>query len=323
MRKDNFIDITIIVLTYNSKWEKLVATLNSICYQKNVNMQIIVSDDGSKNNYYDELESFFKEHKISNYFLNLNKENKGTVKNIASTFHHIQGEFVKLISPGDLLYSDTTLKDMCDSLHSSKCSIGFGKILPYNYENKIEVIPLKRNPLCQFLYDNNNYKSKDIFLDYLVANDTIIGASIIFEREVFIKYMERIRGSLIYAEDFSLRLMVFDGFKIHFMKFFVIWYEYGHGISTTNNSVWGKRLRQDLLNSDKLIKKVNMPLKPMQKKYIKLIISCEKHTQLRQVLKILYFPKTILFYLYMKIGRPQKETDYNLYFINYCMSVKK
>ena len=43
------IDMSVIVVTYNSEWEKIKITLNSILRQKNISLQIIVADDGSEN----------------------------------------------------------------------------------------------------------------------------------------------------------------------------------------------------------------------------------------------------------------------------------
>ena len=52
-------DISVVVGTFNPKWEKLKPTLISIVEQKNIRMQIIISDDGSINPLHAEIKSFF------------------------------------------------------------------------------------------------------------------------------------------------------------------------------------------------------------------------------------------------------------------------
>ena len=52
-------DISVLVLIYNSKYEKIRPTLNSIVCQKNINYEIIFADDGSKEQHMDEIHDFF------------------------------------------------------------------------------------------------------------------------------------------------------------------------------------------------------------------------------------------------------------------------
>ena len=54
MKIENKYDISVIIVTYNPKWEKLRTTILSILFQKNINIEIIVSDDGSKNNLFEQ-----------------------------------------------------------------------------------------------------------------------------------------------------------------------------------------------------------------------------------------------------------------------------
>ena len=53
--------VTICVLTYNPDWIKFRNTLRSIICQRNVDFDIVVSDDGSEENYFDKAEEFLKE----------------------------------------------------------------------------------------------------------------------------------------------------------------------------------------------------------------------------------------------------------------------
>ena len=48
-------EITVIVCTYNPDLQKLISTLKSVVLQKGVKIQVIVTDDGSSNNYFNEV----------------------------------------------------------------------------------------------------------------------------------------------------------------------------------------------------------------------------------------------------------------------------
>ena len=62
--------VAVTVGTYNPIWKKLEATLRSILQQKNVNFQIIISDDGSKYNCFNEAKELFKKYGFSDYIIN-------------------------------------------------------------------------------------------------------------------------------------------------------------------------------------------------------------------------------------------------------------
>ena len=53
-------EVSVVVVTYNSPFEKLENTLQSVIWQENVDFEIIIADDGSK--------SFDKE-RVENWFL--------------------------------------------------------------------------------------------------------------------------------------------------------------------------------------------------------------------------------------------------------------
>ena len=76
--------ISVLVLSYNSDIDKLYLTLKSIIKQKIDDFEIVVSDDGSKDNHEQELAEYFKQNDFSNYKLVMNEQNRGTVQNILS-----------------------------------------------------------------------------------------------------------------------------------------------------------------------------------------------------------------------------------------------
>ena len=99
----NIYELSIVILTYNSSFENLMKTLESSLNQDEINFEIIIADDGSKENHEKEIRDYFLAHDFTNFQLVLNRQNRGTVQNLLSALDVARGEYVKPISPGDLL----------------------------------------------------------------------------------------------------------------------------------------------------------------------------------------------------------------------------
>ena len=55
----NSVEVSVLVLTYNSNLDKLIDTVKSVIDQRGVSLEIVISDDGSKVKHFDELKDFF------------------------------------------------------------------------------------------------------------------------------------------------------------------------------------------------------------------------------------------------------------------------
>ena len=246
--------ITVVVCTFNADWEKIKKTLFSIIRQKEILYEILVADDGSINNNFDMIRKFFLEHEFYNYSLIANKDNKGTVLNILGAIEDAKGEYVKVISPGDYLYDEFTLRKFWNEIEKSKKEVYFGKSIYYQRQ---------ADNLCFFEgvspRDLNVYKKKKykwIRRNYLVKRDYILGASFVIKTSIFLEYLKRISGLIKYAEDCSVICMVADGIYPVFIDEYILWYEYGTGISTSAQSKWAIILYNENKNIfDKLYEK--------------------------------------------------------------------
>lgn len=63
--------------TYNPVYEKMMLTIDSIICQKGVNIELIMTDDGSKNNYFGEIKEHLRNKGVINFELIEYKENQG------------------------------------------------------------------------------------------------------------------------------------------------------------------------------------------------------------------------------------------------------
>ena len=288
------IDISIIVVTYNADWEKLKMTIDSIMLQEKVKFELIFADDGSKIKWNDQIAQYLSER--CKYSFVDSSENHGTVSNILNGLNKSKGKYIKVISPGDCLNGKFSIKYWIDFMKKTNADMSFCNAVYYQLDRygKIVVIEKPAAPKNIFVYHQKKRRKK-LFVDYLLANDSILGASVMVRRDIFKLYLEEIEGKVKYAEDYIIRLMVFDNKKIvHLNECFLI-YEYGEGISTTQSKRWAELLHKDFEATNEIIKARNSLSEPIQIKYQKLL-SEKKHKLIpNKIKKVLMFP-TILFY---------------------------
>ena len=97
--------------------------------------------------------------------------------------------------------------------------------------------------------------------NYLLYRDYVLGALFVTNKMLLLNYLAKIDGLVKYAEDCSVIMMIADGIEIGFLDEFLIWYEYGSGISTNGSKVWAERIRNDNNNCFKLLYNAGGPYK--------------------------------------------------------------
>ncbi len=253
---NNQYDVTVTVLTYNSDWKKLKATLCSIIEQKNVKFQIIVSDDGSEKPLFEKTISFFEEADFQDYKLISNEKNEGTVCNFYHSISLADADYIKPISPGDLFYSNTVLSEWLSFTLEESADITFCLAVYYGVEagNVLKVIKQQHSPRNVRLY----YKSpsstyQDRVITNYFLNDGIRGAFILAKKEIFCYYIKLLLHRVIYTEDLFMKLAILDNRRIVFYPQKGVYYEFGDGgISSSGNIVWMKRLARDGIVMDEI-----------------------------------------------------------------------
>lgn len=242
---DKKIILSIIVATYNPKIEKLFFTLDSIMNQKKVYFEVIVTDDGSKDNLFSEINEYMHKKNFKNYQLISHKVNQGTVLNIYDGLKIAKGKFVKLISPGDAINGEIELHEWVNFLEKSNNMWSFCNSIYYskNENDQFKIYKIPASPQNIKVY--KKHKELDCQWNYLIHDDLVLGAATLCRTDIFLKYMKKIKYKVIYAEDNCYRLMMFDGIVPLFYDKSVVLYEYGYGISTSKNDVWGKKLLLD------------------------------------------------------------------------------
>lgn len=240
-------EVSILILTYNTLWEKLEKTIDSILEQESVSYQIVISDDGSTIDYFDKVEELFKSKNFADYILIKNGKNGGTVKNAISGLSVAKGYYTKLISPGDRLFEKNTLREWLEFIKDEDWS--FSEARYCDVANNI--LHVVTNPQNVSLYINGNNHNKR--WNYIAVGDLPLGAAVIGKTKLQLKYCKKLyEAGVKYAEDNMWRLMMFDGIVGIFYPKITICYEHGSGISTSKKNKWRKLLKKDWNSTNKL-----------------------------------------------------------------------
>lgn len=307
------IDVTVVVASYNPVWEKLQRTLCSIIFQKNINIEIIIVDDGSEHNLFENIKDLFENYNFKEYRLIDSDINQGTCMNSFRGMKIAKGKYIKFISPGDYLYEDKTLKVLFDYAVKNNIEVCFGEAIYYSEKKgEFKVWEVIHCPCNMRIYLNENLEKNALKLNYLVWNDFALGASFFSKTSIAVEYLEKIIGKVKYVEDNIYRLMVLDGIKIHYFQSKIIWYEFGTGISTSRNHKWGKKIKKDIIAANKIMRK-NMKVRDFFDFRYQFLLLIKKMKIQRWVGCIL-FPEGIKYLLYRKKFPVYTITDYDLSF---------
>jgi len=250
--------ISVIMCTYNPDFQKMKLSVKRIIEQKNIDLELIITDDGSEKDFFAEIKDYLKKSNFHNYLLIKNKVNVGTVKNYYGAIIRAHGEYVFGTSPGDYIYDDSALSKWHKFAEEHHAKISFG--------NGVYYIPGKQITLARGLFNDpqnvicfsddstvRNQKSAFFFGNF------ILGTTFLRERETAVKYIGKLVDVCKYVEDNTSMMFYFaDGNKVLHYDNYVVWYEYGTGVSTSKKTVWEQRLKKDFDNAYSLLFKENL-----------------------------------------------------------------
>lgn len=302
------IEVTVVIATYGANYEKLFKTIFSTYIQTDINYEIVIADDGTENFDVKRIMDWFDKVMFKNYQIIHQEENVGTVCNILKAVERAKGKYIKLISPGDYFYNTIVLKKMFDEMEQKKAVVGFGKAAGYTIDNGLKLWEYKAPKVLE-PYINEAYTK--IKRNYLLYRDYILGASLIYDREVLLKYLNMIAGKIKYAEDATVILMVADGFVPCYIEQYVVWYEVGTGISTNASANWTKRLKQDHIKCFEFI----------SEKYPNESIAYDCIVGKKNISTIKIAVVKRLYYLYMKMVSSKSEHNKNIFMYKYLSEI--
>lgn len=293
LEQNSEIKFTVLVTTYNSDLYKLYLTLQSILLQKFDNIQIVVTDDGSKDNHFKEIEEYFNKNHFKTYKLVGNKENKGTVRNLISGLEYVKGKYVKFISAGDMLFSETTVEKVYQYMEEIDSLVCFGLLQGYRgNENKIEYSSFP-HPFDIEIYRKKN--DKKILRNLVLYSDNVCGAAICYQTDFAKEYMGKISNQVIYEEDIFQVLATAEGNILDLYDDYMIWYEVGTGVSTGKQSKFQEALRKDTENFYKKLYELYPDNKYIVKRFQLMKYYKIKNLYLRTLLRMIENPHSIIY----------------------------
>lgn len=245
--------VSIIIVLYNSDMIKADRTIKSALSQKSIDFEIIVSDDGSKEDPTDKIKAIFKKYNFTNYKINVNSKNVGTVKNILSALKLSSGKYVYCISPGDMIYDDNTISCFYQFAEKNNSKVCFGDYYDYRIEDEKPVI------VGRISSSNRTtlYCKKKSFTTYkllIMFGEGILGPAYFRERNYALKYIGQVSGVSKYVEDnTSVACSLADKVPIYYYDKTICWYECDTGISRLENSEWRNRIFDDFRKTYELL----------------------------------------------------------------------
>lgn len=280
--------VSVLVLTYNPNKDKLFDTINSILFQQKIKIQIVISDDGSVENYFENIERYLYRMGFDDYKLIASKKNQGIVRNTLEGVNACDGKYIKTISPGDCLTQKDILFEWVEHIRNSGKRWSIGDSIYYQKDGleKVKFVSHQAHPLIVDAYQEQ--REKECIWNYVVLNDVALGAAILCERNTFKTYLERIAGKVIYGEDTAFRLMMFDGIVADYFPVPVIFYEYGLGVSTSGEETWHNRIVADWNTSEKIMSEDTTQLTEFQMKMVRVFEARQKRRGCRKIFMELF-----------------------------------
>lgn len=307
--------ISVVVATYNPVWRNLEKTLKSILYQKDIEFEIIITDDASISFPKDKIDDLFKSFNFDRYKIRRSSANRGIVDNVYRGCELANGEYIKLISPGDFLINNHTLHEWNRYMMDNHLQISFGDAVHYKMDGTmIKVLCKKSMPRVKRIYKSNkNDDAKKI--NYVLLEDAANGTTFLCERELLMKYLFKIHNRVIYAEDLSYRLMVLDGVDLRYYNQNVVLYESSEGVS------WSSAFRQSIENDVNTVKNIiletdykNNDFALKYQRYLRSINKC-KHKIIKKTLRRLFFPDVLYWEIYRKVNKIYTSIEIDMSYV--------
>ena len=301
-------DCSVIVCSYNPKWEKLKPTLKSILLQKDCNYKIVVADDGSNSNLFNLIERFFSEHNFKHYELVASSTNRGTVMNLIQGIYHCKGEYVKPISPGDCMHGCYALKKWCEYMDEHKDYVmSYCDSIYYQIENdKFKISKRKSSP----------QSIKPTVKEYLMYRDFCLGASTLVRKEKWMFYLKMICNKVIYTEDASYQLMIYCGENFINIPKSLLLYEYGFGVTTSGNKKWIEKIRKDEKSVNDIISTITPCVEADRLNVKRYLRYRDDKTWIGKCCKIMLLPSLVLHILKRNFFSRKTAIDIDSNFVN-------
>ena len=151
--------LSIILAQYYPDKTQLRHTLDSLLMQDTYDFELIIADDGSPEDYWDDTRAYLAAQGFTNVKLSKNKVNQGTVTNMLHAVELASGQWIAGISPGDYVYDASTIRWVLEMLRRDAPQVAFGKSAYYRQESDGTLVQLPgETPFDRTPYDATHYE---------------------------------------------------------------------------------------------------------------------------------------------------------------------
>lgn len=213
--------VSIVLISYNSE-KYIIEALDSVFHQTYRNIELIISDDSSKDSSFEIIKdwSIRNKNRFNNLIFKSNQINLGITKNIIEGIKLTKGEYIKLLSADDVLCSDAIEKLLLFSINNS-AEITFSGVEPFH---ETEHIPVKQKLLSSYgnyVFSLGSKRLKRIIL----YNFPISTLGLFFSKNFYEKHniFDERYGMI---EDYILVFSLLYNYKVdyHFLNQITIYY---------------------------------------------------------------------------------------------------
>ena len=178
--------VSIVVITYNFE-QIIVKCLESIKKQTYKKIELIISDDNSKDKTVEICKNWLKENKdffIETQIISSSK-NEGVVKNINKGLEKVKGEYIKIVAGDDILKEDGIENFINYTKKNPEAEIIFSKVERFKEVNeKIKKIDILPDETDEKFFDFQPKKQLKILLE----GNFLMAPGIFFKKSLFEKY---------------------------------------------------------------------------------------------------------------------------------------
>lgn len=207
--------VSIVLLTHNQS-QLVLETLDSIHLQTYPNIELIISDDCSKDNTIEICEEWLSTHKdrFKNTQIVRSSKNTGISGNINRGLDQAKGRWIQKVDGDDILYPDATENYVKYMLSHPEASYVFAKMEPFGEDFKV-CDEFKQNILK---YDFFKYSAKEQYRRLMMNQVYIPAPTCFFDRAFSVKKKIRCDESIPMVDDWPrwVRLTK-GGTKLYFM----------------------------------------------------------------------------------------------------------
>lgn len=230
--------VSVAIITYNSS-NYIIECLDSIKNQTYHNVELIISDDCSKDNTIELCEEWLKqnEDRFVRTALVKTSINTGTAGNCNRAVSHCRGEWIKLLAGDDVLIQDCIEKNINYITKRPEASIVFSDVQKFRVENGEKI-----NEILYFTKEHDRFfsSSPEEQLKILLNNNILPAASSFIKLDVLKNY--KFNENYFCLEDIPMWISLLqNNIKIYGFNEVTAMYRIGDSLMWGNDSYFNKK----------------------------------------------------------------------------------